>query len=279
MPRIDRVAVNGIEINVASAGVGPAVVLIHGFPHTWRLWSSVIPALSRSARVIAPDLRGLGDSTRAASGYDLATLGSDLSVLLDEFGVERAAVVGIDLGGPVAFHHALSNPAAVRCAVLIECLLGRLPGAEGFLADGPPWWFGFHSVPGLAETVLEGHESEYVGWFLENGTADKKGVPAAIRDAFVDAYSGRESLACAFRHYRAMPGNGKQLVDALRDRRLTVPTMAIGAKPIGSTLAMQLEPVADDLSSHLIEDCGHIVPLEQPAALLELIEPFLARHP
>ncbi|UOZ10583.1 alpha/beta fold hydrolase [Amycolatopsis sp. WQ 127309] len=266
-----RVEANGIEINVADAGEGPAVLLLHGFPHTWRLWSAVIPHLARDHRVLAPDLRGLGATTRADGGYDAGNLALDAEALLDALGEPTAAVVGIDAGSPPAFLLARRRPERVRRLVLMESLLGRLPGAEAFLAGGPPWWFGFHAVPGLAETVLAGHEADYIGWFLDAGTRGR-GVAPEIREHFVAAYTGRESLRCAFEHYRAMPTSAAQIAEA---GRLTVPTLAIGAHPVGDTLANQLRPIADDLTAHLVEDCGHIVPLDRPDVLVPLLASFL----
>ncbi|MFI5565015.1 alpha/beta fold hydrolase [Amycolatopsis japonica] len=275
MPSPRRITVNGIQINVAVAGSGPAVLLLHGFPHTWRLWSEIIGPLSEHHRVVAPDLRGFGDSTRAAEGYDASTLASDVESLLDALGEPSAAVVAIDAGTPVAFLLALRRPDLVRRLVLMESLLGSLPGAEDFLAGGPPWWFGFHAVPGLGETVLIGHEAEYVDWFLVSGTLGR-GVAPEIRDAFVDAYTGGEALRCAFSYYRAMPVSARQIGEAVATRRLTVPTMAIGAHPVGRVLERQLRPVTDDLIAHLLPDCGHIIPLDEPGELLRLLTPFLA---
>ncbi|MEA5367471.1 alpha/beta fold hydrolase [Amycolatopsis sp., V23-08] len=269
-----RVEANGIEIAVADDGEGPAVLLLHGFPHTWRLWSAVIPHLARDHRVLAPDLRGLGATTRATGGYDAGNLAADAEALLDALDVPTASVVGIDAGTPPAFLLAMRRPERVRRLVLMESLLGHLPGAEAFLAGGPPWWFGFHAVPGLAETVLAGHEAEYVGWFLDAGTRGR-GVPPEIREHFVAAYRGRESLRCAFDHYRAMPASAAQIADAVAAGRLTVPTLAIGAHPVGDTLARQLRPIADDLTEHLVEDCGHIVPLDRPDVLAPLLTSFL----
>ncbi|WP_328614193.1 alpha/beta hydrolase [Amycolatopsis sp. NBC_00355] len=266
-----RVEANGIKINVADAGEGPAVLLLHGFPHTWRLWSAVIPHLARHHRVLAPDLRGLGATTRADGGYDAANLATDAEALLDALGEPTAAVVGIDAGAPPAFLLATRRPERVRRLVLMESLLGRLPGAEAFLAGGPPWWFGFHAVPGLAETVLAGHEADYIGWFLDAGTRDRE-VPPEIRTHFAAAYTGRESLRCAFEHYRAMPASAAQIAGA---GRLTVPALAIGAHPVGDTLARQLRPIAEDLTEHLVEDCGHIVPLDRPDVLAPLLTSFL----
>ncbi|MFE5508417.1 alpha/beta fold hydrolase [Amycolatopsis japonica] len=275
MPSSRRITVNGIQVNVTVAGSGPAVLLLHGFPHTWRLWSEIIGPLAEHHRVIAPDLRGFGDSTRAAEGYDASTLASDVESLLAALGEPSAAVVAIDAGTPVAFLLALRRPDLVRRLVLMESLVGSLPGAEDFLAGGSPWWFGFHSVPGLGETVLIGHEAEYVDWFLASGTLGR-GVAPEIRDAFVDAYTGGEALRCAFSYYRAMPVSARQIGEAVATRRLTVPTMAIGAHPVGRALERQLRPVTDDLTAHLLPDCGHIIPLDKPGELLRLLTPFLA---
>lgn len=273
---LQRVPTNGTEINVATAGSGPALLLLHGFPHTWRVWSQVIPQLATTHRVIAPDLRGLGASRRETDGYDLHTLAADAVGLLDALGEDQADVMGIDAGTPPAFMLAMRAPGRVRRLVLMESLLGALPGGEGFLAGGPPWWFSFHSAPGLAETVLIGHEGEYVDWFLRSGTADGGGVDADVRDAFVEAHTGTEALRAAFASYRTAPVNSQQIVAAAGAGRLTVPTMAIGARPIGNTLHEQLRPITDDLTGHVLEDCGHIIPLDRPDALLTLIEPFLA---
>ncbi|MFE4749938.1 alpha/beta fold hydrolase [Streptomyces mirabilis] len=270
-----QVKANGVELNVALAGEGPAVLLLHGFPHTWQLWTHVLDELAGRYRVIAPDLRGCGASARTAGGYDAGTLAADAEALLDALGETSAAVVGIDAGTPPAFLLAMRRPDLVRRLVVMESLVGRLPGAEEFLAHGAPWWFGFHSAPGLAESVLTGHEDRYIDWFLDAGTLGQ-GVDPAVRDAFVHAYTGTEALRCAFSYYRALPESSRQIQEAVRTARLTVPTMAIGAHPVGSALEQQLRPVTDHLSGHVIENCGHVIPLHRPDRLLALLEPFLA---
>lgn len=290
LPELRRIAVNGVELNVAVAGEGPAVLLLHGFPHTWQLWTEVMGELAGPSgagptdagaadagryRVIAPDLRGFGASERAADGYDAGTLARDAEAVLEALGETSAAVAGIDAGTAPAFLLAMRRPDLVRRLVVMEGLLGRLPGAEGFLANGAPWWFGFHAVPGLAESVLTGHEGRYVDWFLDAGTLGQ-GAPPALRDTFVAAYTGTEALRSAFSYYRALPASARQLQQAADNGRLTVPTLAIGAHPVGNALEQQLRPLADELTGHVIEDCGHIIPLHRPDALLALLRPFLA---
>ncbi|MFF7250644.1 alpha/beta fold hydrolase [Embleya sp. NPDC008237] len=271
-----RVTANGVDLNVALAGEGPAVLLLHGFPHTWQLWTHVLDGLAGQYRVIAPDLRGTGASTHARDGYDAGTLATDAEALLDALGEGSASVIGIDAGTPPAFLLAMRRPDLVRQLVVMESLLGTLlPGAEEFLAHGAPWWFGFHAVPGLAETVLTGHEARYIDWFLRTGS-NGEGVDPAVRNAFVHAYTGAEALRCAFSYYRALPTSNEQIREAADTGRLTVPTMAIGARPVGRALERQLRPLADHLVGHVIDDCGHIIPLHRPKRLLGLLEPFLA---
>lgn len=123
--------------------------------------------------------------------------------------------------------------------------------------------------------MLEGNEAAYIDWFLHNGTLGD-GVSPAIRDAFVHAYTGSHALSRAFSYYRALPESALQISQAVTTARLTVPTMAVGAHPVGTALERQLRPVTDDLTAHVIEDCGHIIPLHRPHALLTLLKPFLA---
>jgi pimeloyl-ACP methyl ester carboxylesterase len=273
-PDVRTVTANGVALNVAIAGTGPAVLLLHGFPHTWTLWSTVIPHLAASRTVIAPDLRGLGDSERTASGYDAATTAADAVALLDALGVAEADVVGIDLGAPTATLLALTAPDRVRRLVAMESAVGTLPGAETFLRNGAPWWFGFHAVPGLAERALTGNEATYLNYFLNTGTRGR-GVSDDFRAEVHRSYHGTDSLRAAFEYYRALPASAAQIADAA-PRRLTMPVMAVGAAPVGDATFRQLAPLADDIVGHVIPDCGHIIPQDRPDELLLLLEEFLA---
>lgn len=267
-----RVATNGIHLNVATLGEGPAILLLHGWPHTGLLWEAVMPLLAEAGfRAIAPDLRGLGDSTRAAEGYDLHTQADDMAGLLAALDVRQAMVAGIDLGVGVAWMLAMRHPATIRRLALCEGMIGDLPGAEHFLAHGAPWWFGFHGVPGFAETVIEGNEGAYLDWFYK----DVPSMPPGIRDAFVAAYSGREALRCGFEHYRAFPGNSRQVRAVLADRRtVEQPTLAIVGGVVGDAIHGQLVPIAPDLHRVDIADCHHVVPLEQPRAFADALIAF-----
>lgn len=129
----------------------------------------------------------------------------------------------------------------------------------------------------LAESVLEGNESAYVDWFLSAGTRGR-GVPAHIRDPLLAAYAGPDGLRGPLAYYRSLPRSAEQLAAAVATARLRVPTLAIGAEPVGAALAGQLRPLTENLTETLIEDSGHILPVDRPDTLLEVLSPFLACH-
>ncbi|GHB57362.1 hypothetical protein GCM10010377_55520 [Streptomyces viridiviolaceus] len=100
------------------------------------------------------------------------------------------------------------------------------------------------------------------------GGDHERTVRPVIRDTFVRAYTGREALRCAFSYYRALPGSAVQIEQAVAAGRLTVPTMTVGAHPVGAALERQLQPFTDDLTARRLDDCGHIIPLHRPPARL-----------
>ncbi len=266
--------VSGVSYHVAEAGSGPAILLLHGWPHTWELWRPTMQLLARTCRVIAPDLRGIGQTSRPDGGYDLLTQSADLEALLDALDAGPALVAGIDLGAAIAWMLAIKAPARVRRLAIGEGLIGRLPGAEAFFAAGPPWWFGFHATPGLAETTLEGNEAAYVDWFLRAGTFEARGIEPDLRDAFVAAHTGRAALRGGFEHYRAFARNAEQASDAVAASRLTVPTLALIGGAVGDAIFGQLQPITDDLARVVISDAKHLLPLEQPLAVAQALLAF-----
>ncbi len=269
------VKTNGTTLNVATAGTGRSVLLLHGWPFNWYVWHGILPDLVHHGfRVIAPDLRGIGESARPSGGYDLHSLAEDCEGLLQALEADQADVVGFDIGLQPAVMLALRHPKRVRCLVLTEALVGRLPGADKFLKAGPPWWFGFHAAPGLAEKVLEGHEDTYLNWFYENSTIQK--LSKESRAEYIRAYSGSEALRGGFDHYRAFAIDAQQIEDAFAETRLTQPTLVIGGGVVGDATFLQLKPFADEIRYTQIENCGHVTPQEQPAAFLEQVLNFFS---
>ena len=264
------VAVNGVTLHVREHGSGPAMLLVHGFPHTGAVWEPVVERLVGERRMIVPDLRGFGASEPTGAGLDADTLSRDLEALLLASAAGPATVVAIDAGVAAAFLLGLRRPDLLDRLVLIEALLGPLPGAERPADGGPPWWFGFHREPGLAERVLRGNEADYVGWFYDQGTRNR-GVRPDLRAEITAAFGAAGALGRALGVYRALPATGRQLLEATGRARLSVPTVAVGADTVGRALEHQLRGVADDLVGQVVDDCGHIVPVDRPDELVALL--------
>src|SRR5436190_1177092 len=134
------VSVNGIQMHYVIGGHGNPVVLLHGWPETWYAWHKVMPALAKNYTVIAPDLRGLGDSSKPLSGYDGKTLAEDIHQLVTQLGLKRIFLVGHDVGSQPAYSYAVAHPTEVRKLVVMELTI------PGFAPAGrmPLWWVIFH---------------------------------------------------------------------------------------------------------------------------------------
>ncbi|MFL6497054.1 MAG: alpha/beta fold hydrolase, partial [Nitrososphaera sp.] len=103
-------SVNGIQMHYVMGGQGDPIVLLHGWPETWYAWRHVMPALAQNYTVIAPDLRGLGDSSKPPTGYDGKTVAEDIHQLVTQLGFNTIFLVGHDIGTWVAYPYAAENP-------------------------------------------------------------------------------------------------------------------------------------------------------------------------
>jgi hypothetical protein len=92
------VSVNGIQLHYVIGGLGDPIVLLHGWPETWYEWRHIMPALAKNYTVIAPDLRGLGDSSKPLTGYDGKTVAEDIHQLVTQLGFKTIFLVGHDIG-------------------------------------------------------------------------------------------------------------------------------------------------------------------------------------
>ncbi|HWT37896.1 MAG TPA: alpha/beta fold hydrolase, partial [Paraburkholderia sp.] len=142
------ITANGIRQHYVEAGEGAPVVLLHGFPETHHAWRHQIPVLAERYRVIAPDLRGYGETDKPASGYDKRTMANDLRALLRELSIERVALVGHDRGARVATRFAKDHPDVVDRLVVMDNVPTRIvaQSIDAKIARAY-WFFLFHQVP------------------------------------------------------------------------------------------------------------------------------------
>jgi len=156
-----------VRLHYVTLGKGTPVVLLHGWPQTWYEWRLLMPLLADQYLLIAPDLRGLGASSRPIDGYDKKTVAGDVWQLMhDHLGHERFAVVGHDAGAVVAFRLAADHAEAVTHLVLLDVpVIGINTDKLGGLAPAgqlPRWHHLFHLVPDLPEALTFGRERIYL---------------------------------------------------------------------------------------------------------------------
>ena len=161
--------VDGIKIHYLRAGHGPAVVLLHGYTQTSRMWRPLIPKLTNKFTVIAPDLPGIGESEIPKEGLDMKMAAIRMHGLVKSLGITKARVVGHDIGLMVAYAYTAQFPAEVEKLVVMDAFLPGVPGWE--LAYNTPnlWHFRFHGP--TPEALVQGREKTYFAYFW-NDLAD-----------------------------------------------------------------------------------------------------------
>src|SRR5260370_40657774 len=115
--------IDGVKLHYLTAGHGPPLILLHGYAETSRMWRAIIPILVKRFTVIAPDLPGIGDSAIPANGLDMKTSAVRIHGLARSLGVERARVVGHDIGLMVAYAYAAHFPLETEKLVVMDAFL------------------------------------------------------------------------------------------------------------------------------------------------------------
>ena len=162
---------DGVSVQYLTAGSGPAIVLLHGYAETSRMWRPLIPRLAATHTVIAPDLPGIGGSAIPSDGLDMTRAAARMHALVKSLGVNKAAVVGHDIGLMVAYAYAAQFPDEVDRLVLMDAFLPGVEGWEAIYNDPAIWHFRFNgSTP---EALVRGRERTYFEHFWNNFAADK----------------------------------------------------------------------------------------------------------
>src|ERR1700685_694234 len=154
--------VDGVKLHYTTGGSGPAVVLLHGYAETSRMWTPILPVLGAKFTVIAPDLPGIGDSSMRADGLDMKTSAIRIHALVRSLGVTKARVVGHDIGLMVAYAYAALFPAEVEKLVLMDAFLPGVRGWEAIYNDPHIWHFRFNGP--TPEALVQGRENIYFAY-------------------------------------------------------------------------------------------------------------------
>src|SRR6476646_3881604 len=203
----NTVSVNGIKLHYVIGGHGDPVVLLHGWPETWYGWHKVMPPLAKNYTVIAPDLRGLGDSSKPLTGYDGKTLAEDIHQLVTQLGFKTIFLVGHDVGSQPAYSYAAAHPTEVRKLVIMEYIF---PGFTPPQLEGKVWWFPFHQTPDLPEALVEGKEMMYLSWIYHNLAYNPSAITQQDINKFVINNSVPDGMRYVFKYFRTFPKNAIQ---------------------------------------------------------------------
>lgn len=277
---MQRIPTNGVTYNVQTWGDAgnPAVVLMHGWMGTSHTWRKLAPTLAAERFVIVPDMRGYGASEKPDTGYDAATLSADILGVMQHLGVERAHIVGHDMGALVSFVFAGTYPeATLSMTYLDEPLVGfNLDEFTVYREEtyGGYWHFGFNTAPGLAELLLSGKEQDFVDYIVPlMHAANPDAVTAEDRVIYADSLRAENGIAGSVGWYRATFETARQM-QAIGKAGFAVPLMAWGGEYGIPVTHAQFSVVSDDVRGGVIPGAGHLVPEEAPDFLAAEFDAF-----
>lgn len=269
-----RATIGGASIYYRMGGSGPAVILLHGYAQTSRMWNRVMPQLARKFTVIVPDLPGIGESAIPATGLDILTAAKRMHALVQSLGMAKARVVGHDIGLMVAYAYAAQYPGDVEKLAMLDAFLPGI-GTWRDTYDSPErWHFRFHGP--TPELLVRGREATYFAYYWNDFAADStRSVSPADRQAYLAAYARPGRMRAAWSYFASFPETAKEFA-RLGASKLTIPVLVIGGdKSGGKALAEQASLVATNVTVVVLENTGHWVlderPSETAAALLRFL--------
>lgn len=273
--REQDIATNGTTIHVRIGGSGPAVVLLHGYGDTGDMWVPLASDLARDHTVIVPDLRGMGLSARADSGFEKADEANDIVGVMDALGTKQADVVAHDIGNMVGYALAARHADRVTKLVLMDAPVPGVGPWEEILKNPLLWHFRFGG-PDM-ERLVAGRERIYLDRFWNDFSAKPARFTEADRAHYASLYAGPGRMHAGFLQFAAFDQ------DAIDNRawiaahgKLTMPVLAIGGdKSFGSTMAAVIRAGAVDVQERVIADAGHWLMEEQPDATVKAIRGYL----
>ncbi|MEO5937574.1 MAG: alpha/beta hydrolase [Sphingomonas sp.] len=194
--------VHGAVLHFAQAGRGPALILLHGFPQDWNEWRPIMARLAKRYTVVAPDLRGIGQSTAGSAKFDAATMAADIHELATVLKLDRPYVVGHDLGGMVAHAYTRQYPKDLRGAMILDVPVPGLDSWDEAVSGPDAWHVGFLQTPDLPEALVAGRHAVLLGHFLAFGAHSEQETAEALK-----AYASPAQFHAACEMYRAFPDN------------------------------------------------------------------------
>ena len=273
--------VNGIRIRYRISGSGEPVLLWHGFLGTSDVWRKVTLQLARTHQVIAPDMRGYGDSDKPEQGYDARTLAADFRALVKHLELGPVHLVAHDMGAPPALIWAGEHPEEVRTLTYLdepvitsECLQQMIQFTPQGTQMGGLWWWQFALAPEIAETLLASHEREFLEWSYRHYCVMPGAIEAAAIDQTMRSFGAPGGVSGAFGVYRAIFETQAQ-TEPFTSHKVRLPVLGLGGeKSMGDRTRQMLTTVAANVQGGAVAGCGHFIPEEKPEELVARLRQF-----
>ena len=266
--------IDNVQLHYLKAGHGPdTVILLHGFAETSRMWRPIIPKLAEKFTVIAPDLPGIGDSSiPAKTGMLIAA--QQIHELARSLKIDKACVVGHDIGLMVAYAYAAQFPNETEKLAVMDAFLPGVPGWEPIYNAPNVWHFRFNGE--YPEKLVQGRERTYFEYFWNVFATDKThSIPEAERKAYTAAYARPGRMRAAWAYFASWPQLATEFAP-LSKTKLTMPVLSIGGeKSLGNELWAQMKLVADNVAVIVLPNTGHWILEERPKETTDALVNFL----
>lgn len=283
--RHGSVRANGVRLHYVEGGSGAPILLIPGWPQSWYAWRLVMPLLAaQGRRVIAVDPRGMGDSDKPISGYDMTSAALDLHEFTTALGLLEHGpidVAGHDVGTWIGHAYAADWPDDVRRLALFDA---ALPGISAPAPAGIPseevnlktWHFAFNRLDDLPEILLQGHERAFLSYLFHHKAVHRWAIAPADLDEYERVFSAPGAIRAALSYYRlAFSADGLAQSRRRAETPLRMPILALGAEHgVRDALLNTLRGIAGDVRGRVVENCGHYMPEEIPDLLAEAMLEF-----
>lgn len=271
--------VNGVKIHYLKAGTGKTpLVLIHGFGDTSHMWIPIFDELGKDFTIIAPDMRGLGDSSRPSSGYDKKTLATDIHELVKSLGYQKIYLVGHDIGLMVAYSYAAQFPIEVEKLALLEAPIPGIGDIWEKIYTTPALWH-FHYVNSpIALDLVKGRERIFLEHFWQTLSPHPETFSEADRQIYAKSYARDGAMRAAFEMFKNFNTQDAEDNRKFAVNKLPMPVLTIeGDKAMGGALAIQAKLVAGNVTSITFADTGHWLMEQRPTETKAELKKFFAR--
>ncbi|WP_266170788.1 alpha/beta hydrolase family protein [Dyella subtropica] len=275
--RTQDIQAEGATIHVRVGGHGPAVVLLHGFGDTGDMWAPLAANLARDHTVIVPDLRGMGLSSHPEGGYDKKTQAGDVRAVLTKLGIDRAVVVGHDIGTMVAYAYAARYPDMTDRLIVMDAPVPGIPPWDQIVRLPALWHFDFGG-PDM-ERLVAGRERIYLDRFWNEFAGDHTKFDEASRRHYAELYAQPGAMHSAFAQFRSIRQDAEDNRVSMATK-LTMPVLAIGGeKSFGANEAIVMRNAASNVTELVIPHAGHWLMEEAPETTIAAVCNFAEGKP